>query len=75
MTIKPMKDQRTTMQFAKDYAAHLALVVKRQEGGHVLFKRYGDKKRIGGPYHSARTLADAVERWGDRMARGLEECR
>jgi hypothetical protein len=68
-------DKRTWERFLRNYAAHLACVVRGPFGGpYTLHKRYGDKCKIGG-YRSVATLKLRIERWGDRLERDLESPR
>jgi hypothetical protein len=56
---------------ARLYAEHLALRVVKRDGAFVLRERYGDQRRLGGPYRSVATLRRAIARQHDAMLRDL----
>jgi hypothetical protein len=58
------------------YAAHLALVMRGPPSGPwVLFKRYGDKRRVSRTIRKPINVKRAIRRWGDRIVAGVEDPR
>ena len=54
------------------YASHLALKTCGPKGGpFTLWEKYGDKRKVGGPYRSVAALERGIERYGDRELRSL----
>jgi hypothetical protein len=58
----------------RSYAAHLALVMRGPSGGPwILFKRYGDRRRVSRSIAKPANVERAIRRWGERMAAGIED--
>ena len=55
------------------YAHHLALRAVERDGVFTLSERYGDKKKIGGPYHSVEALERGIRRQHTRMLKEIED--
>jgi hypothetical protein len=53
----------TREQRARAFASHLALLT------FTLFERYGERRKVGGPYRTVAALERAVERQLQRMDR------
>lgn len=53
----------------RDYALHLALIVRRKGGRLVLRKRYGDRHTLG-TFQTWQQVSRAVTRWGNDVSAG-----
>jgi hypothetical protein len=68
-----MSQESDRLRRAQLYAEHLALRVawSSKTGVFTLSERYGDKKKIGGPYHSVESLRRAIRHYHDRELKKL----
>ena len=64
MPKKPTRGER----FVRNYALHLALIVRRRGDKLVLFERYSPRRKLGS-YRSWHAVEKAVERYGDEWQR------
>lgn len=62
----------TREQRVRAYGSHLALRTRGpRHGPFVLFEKYGERRKIGGPYRTAAALERAIDRELDRLHREL----
>ena len=63
---------RPTERAVRNYALHLALLVRRRGSRLVLSERYGQKRQLGA-FRTWRAVHRALEQWSDQELARLEE--